>query len=116
MKRTLLLAAAALMVVSANGPALATETGCAVVLKTPDGFLNLRQGPGTRFQVVAKLNRGDFIYVGTEQCYAGRCTDERHSWTHVEGFPRLNKHGDVGWVNDAFIQWSDCPENYQEAQ
>ena len=98
-----------------SGPAFATETGWAVVLKTLDGFLNLREGPGTQYRVIAKLNRGDFIYVGTEQCYAGRCTDNRHSWTHVEGFPKLNKHGDVGWVNDAFIQWADCPENYNDS-
>ena len=71
---------------------LATETGCAIVLKTSDGFLNLREGPGTQFRVIAKLNRDDFLYVGTEQCYAGRCTDERHSWTRLEGLPRLNRH------------------------
>ena len=71
---------------------LATETGCAIVLKTSDGFLNLREGPGTQFRVIAKLNRDDFLYVGTEQCYAGHCTDERHSWTRLEGLPRLNRH------------------------
>jgi hypothetical protein len=38
--------------------AQATEDFCAVVLKTPDGFLALREGPGTRFGVKANLRRG----------------------------------------------------------
>jgi hypothetical protein len=35
--------------------AQATEDFCAVVLKTPDGFVALREGPGTQFDVNAKL-------------------------------------------------------------
>jgi hypothetical protein len=33
----------------------ATEDFCALVLKTPDGFLALHKGPGTRFDVKARL-------------------------------------------------------------
>jgi hypothetical protein len=95
-------------------PTFATEIGCAVVLKTPDGFVNLREGPGTQYKVIAKLYPGDFIYVGTELCDAGRCTDERHSWGHVVEIPRLKNLGaNIGWVNSSFIQLADCPEFYQ---
>lgn len=34
---------------------------CAVVLKTPDGFLAMRQGPGTGANMVTKLHRGDVV-------------------------------------------------------
>ena len=99
-------------------PALATEIGCAVVLKTPDGFLNIREGPGTQFKVVGKLNRGDFLYVGSEQCWEDRCTDDQRSWTHLVDVlspekPRLEK-SNPGWILSRFIQWTYCPENYKD--
>jgi hypothetical protein len=40
----------------------ATEDGCAVVLKTPDGFLNLRKAPTTKSDIVKQLKQGDFLY------------------------------------------------------
>jgi hypothetical protein len=43
--------------------ARATEDFCAVVLKTPDGFLALREGPGTRFRMQARLHRGDVLFA-----------------------------------------------------
>jgi hypothetical protein len=43
------------VIVLAAPEALATADGCAVVLKTPDGFLNLRRTPTTGSEVVAKL-------------------------------------------------------------
>ena len=39
--------------------AYSTEDFCAVVLKTPDGFLALREKPGTQFKMIAKLHEGD---------------------------------------------------------
>jgi hypothetical protein len=35
--------------------ARATTDSCAVVLNTPDGFLALREGPGTQFRIKDKL-------------------------------------------------------------
>ena len=45
-----------------------TEDFCAVVLKTPDGFLALREGPGTRFKVKTRLYRGDVLFADTRRC------------------------------------------------
>jgi hypothetical protein len=38
-----------------------TTDGCAVVLKTPDGFLNMRKAPTMKSPVLAKLHRGDRV-------------------------------------------------------
>jgi hypothetical protein len=48
--------------------AQATEDFCAVVLKTPDGFLALREGPGTQFGVKARLVQGDVLFADTRTC------------------------------------------------
>src|SRR5262249_42505752 len=48
--------------------AKATADGCAVVLKTLDGFLSLRDGPGTRFKVLEKLRQGDVLYIDPVEC------------------------------------------------
>jgi hypothetical protein len=108
-----------------TAPALATETGCAVVLKTPDGFLNMREGPGARFDVTARLLSGDFLYFGTEQCsnLRGRrvCNDDRFSWTYVDSIPKFDKGPDGtvktathGWVSTRYLQFFDCPENINQ--
>jgi hypothetical protein len=46
---TILLGLAILMA-SITAAAATVDVECAVVLKTPDGFLALRAGPGTRFE------------------------------------------------------------------
>ena len=62
--------AACLMALATS--AEATEDFCAVVLKTPDGFLALRQGPGTRFPVKLKLHQGDVLSADTRRCVIDR--------------------------------------------
>jgi hypothetical protein len=41
----------------------ATQDFCAVVRKTPDGFLALREGPGTWFPMKARLHQGDLLFA-----------------------------------------------------
>src|SRR5262245_11645710 len=48
---------------------------CVVVQPTPDGYLNVRQGPGMNFEPIAKLVPGQRILVDVR-------TDE---WTHLIG-------------------------------
>jgi hypothetical protein len=102
-------AAAVLIVVSTA--AHATEDFCAVVLKTPDGFLALREKPGAQAKMSAKLREGDFLYAGTEQ--SSVCDNEDRKWTHVTGVPRLDGPNDPkktyndythGWVSRKDIQ------------
>jgi hypothetical protein len=62
--------------VLATGTAHATEDFCAVVLKppakvmrdkgyNPNGWLALRQGPGTRYDIITTLREGDFLEADT---------------------------------------------------
>ena len=114
MKRALRLAACvAALATSAH----ATEDFCAVVLKTPDGFLALREGPGTRFKVKEKLLQGDVLFADTRSCvidHPGIC-DEKREWTYVYSVPRLDgdlkeaKHFTEGWVGSRFTQGFLCP-------
>jgi hypothetical protein len=116
MKKLILAAALAVLASSAN----ATVDFCAVVRETPDGFLALREGPGTQFPVVHKLRRGDFLYADDASCERGVCAN-RNRWTHVLSVPRLdgppnnpNKaHGSFtsGWVASRYIEWFVCPED-----
>jgi hypothetical protein len=46
----------------------ATTDSCAVVLNTPDGFLALREGPGTQFRIKDKLSPGQTVDITTEDC------------------------------------------------
>jgi hypothetical protein len=99
--------------------ARATADGCAVVLKTPDGFLNLRDGPGMRFKVLEKLRRGDVLYIDTVECSTISGTvvcGNPKEWTHVNTVPRLDgpireaKKCTQGWVASKYIQWFECSE------
>lgn len=68
---------------------------CAVVKgNMPDGFLNLRAGPGTRYPVRAKLITGDGIEVRKET--------RNGYWARVT-VPYL--HDIDGWVSTEFIKY-----------
>ena len=114
MKTKLLFATAVLALVGTN--AHATADACAVVLKTPDGFLALREGPSTRFKIVHKLKRGDFLYVDTAQCGNGVCSRQ---WTHVTSVPRFDGRLEEartftkGWVANRFVEWFLCPDDQE---
>jgi uncharacterized protein YraI len=87
-----------------------TADGCAVVLKTPDGFLNLRKGPGIQYPTIAQLKSGDILYVDDRlPCYETDCATN-HNWLHVTGTPKHPLTLD-GWVSLKFVEVrGDCPE------
>jgi len=72
------------------------ETFCVSVKETPTGFLNLREGPGMKFKVKAKLNIGDYLEADAQN----------KEWTRV-----TDKTGGVsGWVYSRYIdKLSDWP-------
>jgi hypothetical protein len=74
----------------------ATLDGCAVVLKTPDGFLNMRNEPSMKSPVLAKLHRGDRVIYDV-----GR---EVREWTRVW----IDERVGWGWVASRFLQSFDC--------
>jgi hypothetical protein len=75
MKRLLLIATALLALTS---EADAGADGCAVVLRTPDGFLNLRYEPKMGSIIVGRLKPGELICVHAETMM-GKWT--RVSWS-----------------------------------
>ncbi|UPK03075.1 SH3 domain-containing protein [Bradyrhizobium sp. 170] len=104
-----------LMLVMAPLTATATADGCAVVLKTPDGFLALRKAPTANAEIVARLKEGEKLDVDTAQCetradlsICGKGT----RWTHVTSIPRLDGKQSAtptrGWVSDRYIKWFPC--------
>jgi hypothetical protein len=69
---------------------------CVSVRPTPDGYLNLREGPGIGFKVKAKLNIGEHLEVDAK-------TDE---WTHTTNVAeRRSAAGKVsGWVYSKYVE------------
>ena len=62
---TRLLTAAAL-IAALTVPAVATTESCAIVRKTPDGFLNMRYQPKMGSVIVGGLKPGDEVLVHDE--------------------------------------------------
>jgi hypothetical protein len=97
--------------------ASATADGCAVVLKTPDEFLNLRKAPMMGANVVAKLRPGDQLYISSATCETkgslSICNEE--GWTKVDAVWRLDGNNfskpwrlHRGWVSSRFLRFVEC--------
>jgi uncharacterized protein YraI len=102
--KKLLAAIAMLMAVSSS--AMATADGCAVVLRTPDGF-TLRKGPGIQYPTITRLKPGDFLDADSKPC-----SDENPAcgWIHITGRPGKPLSWD-GWVLLKYVKtMGDCPE------
>jgi len=85
----------------------ATIDFCVMVRNTPDGFLALREGPGTRFRIKEKLHPSEFLMADTSSCWSGVC-DETGQWMYINFVPRLDgrvdkaTHFTQGWVARKF--------------
>src|SRR5262245_17324672 len=77
--------------------AQATWDYCIVVTKTSDGFLALREGPGTKFKMIAKLMPGFPLLAENI-----RGNDK---WTHIW------IEATHGWVYTKYTRPFVCPEN-----
>jgi hypothetical protein len=66
----------------------ATEDGCAIVLKTPDGFLNMRRAPTMKSDIVTQLKQGDFLYVDTAGCETAGTLTRPGKQTRESALPR----------------------------
>jgi hypothetical protein len=94
--------------------ALATQTYCAIVKPTSDGYVALRAGPGTKFTILQRLQPFDFVWVDTGSCRGTLC-DESGTWQFVEGVPRLDgalgneRKFTQGWIRAQYIKTIVCP-------
>jgi hypothetical protein len=79
----------------ATGAAHGTVDSCAVVLRTPDGFLNLRKAPSMKAKIIARLKPGD-VLQGFESLNATAVGDK---WAHVLSVPQVPRlKNKSGWV------------------
>jgi hypothetical protein len=104
-KLTLFATAAASVLVAAvpgyaGWRAIPSEPICSVITRTPDGFLALRDGPGTEFPMFNQLYPGDVVL---EAEYDGR-------WVHI--ISTLRRGPINGWAHGAFLVRTACP-NYR---
>jgi hypothetical protein len=98
-------------------PAHATASGCAVVLRTPDGFLNLRAEPRVDSKIVARLKPGEILDISDANCEVrGKLSicNESGDWTKVDAVPRLDRNRTSnlhrGWVGSKFIKFVECED------
>jgi hypothetical protein len=110
-------------IVLANN-AEATESWCAQVKRTADGFVALRELPSETSKMLAKLKPGEIIEITSGSGRHGLNTldyGESEEWLLVEMVPRLGLwpgHGiddganAVGWVHPSLVTSLDddkCP-------
>lgn len=75
------------------------RTTCLEVQPTPDGYLNVRQGPKMSFKIIGKLLPGQRIKADYE-------TDE---WIHLSS--RCDSGDNIsGWVYKKYIEYNDSEE------
>ena len=98
MKR-FLIGIAALFLATGTTAAHATYSTCAVVLRTPDDFLNLRKKPVMGSKVLARLKPGQWITIGSEFVKEG--------WTKVES---IGDREILGFVGTRFIVRVRCDQ------
>jgi hypothetical protein len=82
--------------------ARATTDACAVVLNTPDGFLALREGPGTQFRMKDKLRPSQTVVITGEDCFW-----HRHGNVTCNKWVKVfvgDKTPTSGWVRSKYIQ------------
>jgi hypothetical protein len=81
----------------------ATTDGCALVLNTPDGFLALREGPGTQFRIKDKLRPSQTVGITSEDCiWHPHGNVACNKWIKV--FRVDDTSGWAGWVRSKYIQ------------
>ena len=74
------------------------------VLKSPDGFVALRSGPGPRFPIVARMKEDDEVQVLDGK--KGSWTQVRHWWGGERLEPATREKFRSGWAHRRYI--GDC--------
>jgi uncharacterized protein YraI len=102
------LAALGMLLAAPMTSAKATADGCAVVLRTNDGFLAVRAGPGTQYREIMRIFPGQIVITShvSDLNYAG-------PWwrigaiIEVMGQPERRIEG-YGWVHSGFLTNVNC--------
>ena len=91
--------------------AYATTEGCAVVVKTPDGFLNIRQTPSSNGRVLGQATPGDVVAIvgDTKGEPSGRWSYLTRSF-EVIGNKIINERNISGWASTRYLSVIECPD------
>jgi hypothetical protein len=88
------------------GARATTVVVCGVVLNPPDGFLAVRERPGTQTRMTAKLRPGQSVNISSENCvWQSNGNVTCNKWIWVAGSDRTPASG---WVRSKYLQPSDC--------
>jgi hypothetical protein len=119
MRRLLLAGIAALSVLSASAAHATGPDECAIVLKTRDGFLNIREAPTMKSKIIAKISSADIVHDDAYETLIGEFDNPHYEgWTHIDRV--LRSSGDKkwqklrGWVGTRFlkfISYSTCHDS-----
>ncbi|MTW22609.1 SH3 domain-containing protein [Allochromatium palmeri] len=107
------LLALGLLSVALTASVQATGDWCANPIKTDDGFLNLRLGPGTTYAIVGRAIPSDELVIDTAQCrndFGEMLCDESGKWVFVQYINSVKEASNIqkGWVNSRFVQQVQC--------
>ena len=87
----------------------AVADGCAVVTATKDGFVSLREGPGTHYREIMQLRGGQFIGIDDLE------GDPRREWWHVNALMNRTSASDLntvrvvdGWAFARYLHPVNC--------
>ena len=94
----------------------ATGDWCANPIKTDDGFLNLRSGPGTAYAIVGRAIPSDELVIDTSACredFGDNLCDLSRKWVFVQYINSVNEARNIqkGWVNSRFVQQIPCKDD-----
>lgn len=97
-------------------PADATNSYCAVIERTSDNFVSLRNGSGVAFSERGRAMLSDLLWIATERCrddFGLNLCDERGKWVFVEEVVRSDRalrSGVKGWAKASLIRQVACAD------
>jgi hypothetical protein len=110
MKRVFLASVAALFLTT--GTAHAVYDDCAVVLRTPDGFLALREKPSAKSKIILKLQRSEVLNLNKNTLRFMGQEKKSKQWI-AASVVRYFEDGEEdfdGYVSRKYIQQFKCPD------
>ena len=92
--------AAALAAVTSAAIACDDNSRCATVIKTSDGFTNLRTGPTTKSNIIMPLKSGTPVVFD----------EVVNGWAHVSYLIDIGDGNTQGWINHKYLKQGTCSE------
>jgi hypothetical protein len=91
-------------------PCGATPLGCAVPIKSSDGYVNIRQGPGAEYSIVARVVSHDLLVTSSGTCADPCLCDKSSKWVFVDSVSSKEDFNLIspGWINARHLRSVPC--------